>query len=643
MTTPWDSFHSQAGAGVLKLEPGVLEGLVNAANGARVRVSTVRGQVSKVDNLSPFAAVLASAEMLARRFSAKGQELGRILDDHVEILDDLNETFMAAARAYVNSEEAGTADFERLRQWIDDHRDPGLRDTLSQRPPPADLSTANDHYNPGGAAPTPVPGWNEVGSQGEEGHWGLPADLQSPRGVQFDPQAGLHPEEFEPISYEQYQTIIASITQGAPVPPLAAAQAAADWRWLSGELRSSFNILTTQMAGTQSSWTSTDSNGAAERARQAIQAYGTGVDTLLSSMNAVGSALEYVSEWLHTTGVELLQVNDSLPTTGNPGETVVQFDQRRKEQAHTGYVRVMNKDYGPGIEHTAQVIAVLPPAIAPTTGQQPQVPGGPGGNSGGGGGGGGGGGVPGGGGGPNPGQQQLAGMQDRLLPTAEEIAQLEQGQGQGQGDGTGQGDGQGQNGLTPEQQRALAGQQGAQGGAPGAQAAQQLGQQLAQFGQQAGQQLGQLGQQLGQLEQLGQLGQLGGLPGGVPAIPALSELSEQVKRAGKGGGGAGGGVGGGGGGVGGGVGGERPALQNLDKASKLFPRAAPAAEFTATRAGIAPGAGTPMSGMPMGGAGGAQGGGQQKDHKRADYLDSSEHLEEAFGEAPVVVRPIVEQ
>ncbi|MFC8527920.1 hypothetical protein [Nocardia sp. NPDC057227] len=636
-TTPWDSFHSQAGAGVLKLEPGVLEGLVNAANGARVRVKTVRGQVNKVDNLPPFAAVLASGEMLARRFSAKGQDLGRILDDHVDILDDLNETFMAAARTYVNSEHRGSADFERLRQWITDHRDPSLLDTLSQRPPPADLSTANDHYNPGGAAPTPVPTWNEVGSHGEQGHWGLPADLQSPRGVQFDPQAGLHPEQFEPITYEQYQTIIASITQGNPAPPFAAAQAAADWRWLSGELRSSFNILTTQMAGTQSSWTSTDSNGAAERARAAIQAYGTGVDTLLTSMNAVGSALEYVSEWLYTTGIELLQVNDSLPTAGNPGETAAQFDQRRKELAHTGYVRVMNKDYGPGVEQTAQVIAILPPAVAPTTGQPPQVPGGPGGNSARGGPGGGGGGVPGGGGGPNAGLQQLAGMQDRLLPSAEEIAQLEQGQGQGdgQGQGQGQGDGQGQNGLTPAQQRALAGQQGQQGGLESLQ-------QLAQFGQQAGQQLGQLGQLGQQLGQLGQLSQLGGFPGGIPAIPALAELQEQVKRGqGKGGGGAGGG-GAGGGGIG-----ERSALQNLDKASKLFPRAVPAAEFgTATRAGLATGAGMPMSGMPMGGpmgGAGAQGGGQQKDHKRADYLDSDEHLEEAFGEAPVVVRPVVEQ
>lgn len=634
--TPWSGFRSQAGAGVLKLEPGVLEGLVNAANGARVRVTTVRGQVGLVDNLQPFAAVLASADMLARRFSAKGQDLGRILDDHVRILDDLNETFMAAARAYVNAEDSGSADFERLRQWINDHKDPSLHDTLSDRPPPADLSTSYDHYNPNGQTPTEVPQWNEVGSHGEQGHWGLPEDLRSPEGVRFDSQAGLHPEDFDPISYEQYQTIIASITQGSPAPPIAAARAAADWRWLSGELRGTFNILTTQMAGTQSSWTSTDSNGAAERARQAIQGYGEGVDTLLASMNAVGSALEYVSEWLHTTGVELLQVNDGLPTTGNPGETPAQFDARRKEQAHTGYVRVMDKDYGPGVEHTAQVIATLPPAIAPTTGQPPQVPGPPGGGPGSGGTGGPGGG-PGAGRPPGPSSQELAAMQERLTPSAEEIAQLQQNQ-QGQGDGAGPGQ------LTPEERQAAAAQQSGQQGAQGAlQAAQQLGQQLAQFGQQAGQQLGQLGQQLGQLGQLGQLAGMPGALGAIPGMPSLQDLQEQARKGGAGGG-KGGGAGGGGAGAGAGAP-ERP-LQNVDKASKLFPRANLAAELgTAARAGIAaassPMSGMPMGGMPMGGAG-AQGG-QEKDHKRADYLDSTEHLEEAFGEAPVVVRPIVEQ
>ncbi|PXX66588.1 hypothetical protein DFR70_103337 [Nocardia tenerifensis] len=80
--------------------------------------------------------------------------------------------------------------------------------------------------------------------------------------------------------------------------------------------------------------------------------------------------------------------------------------------------------------------------------------------------------------------------------------------------------------------------------------------------------------------------------------------------------------------------------QNLDKAAKLFPRAEATTTGTATgaRAGLAA-----NSGMGMGPGPGPGAAGQQKEHKRADYLDSTEHLEEAIGEAPVVVKPIVEQ
>lgn len=620
--TPWSGFRAQAGGGVLQLDPGVLEGLVNAANGTRVRVRSVRGQVGRIDNLARFADVLASADMLARRFSTKGQDFGRILDDHVRILDDLNETFMAAARTYIANEDRGNADFELLRQRIRDHRAPGLLDTLGPPPPPADLSTDNDRHTYYGGTRTPQPTWNEPGNRRPEENFGLPPGLVNQAGLQFDPQAGLHAEEPGSISYEQYRTIRDSILAGTPT---RVAQAAADWRWLSGELRSSFHILTTQMAGTQGSWTSTDSGGAAERARQAVQAYGQGADTLMRNMNAIGDALEYTSEWLYTTGAGLASFVSEDPRIG---EDMAAYNARVRRAALRHYTRVMNDTYVPGVEHTAQVMAVLPDPIPPVTGDRPTLTGsqGAGGQQGGYGGSGrqfSGGGAPGGG---APGAQ-----------TPEELAFLQQeGQAQG-GPGDGQGGpgelgsgeyGDGAGGLTPEQRQALAAQQrpgGSQGGNP-----------LEQLGQ-LGQQLGQVGQQL--------LGTEAGLPGGLAGIPALAGLADLQEQARKAGGGAGGGSGGGaGGGAGGGVPGERSAA--LDKASKLFPRATTlAADLGTARAGIAAGSGMPMSGMPMGGPMGGAGaqGGQEKDHKRAEYLDSTEHLEEAFGEAPVVVRPVVDQ
>ncbi|MFC9897061.1 cell envelope integrity protein TolA [Nocardia sp. NPDC127579] len=83
-----------------------------------------------------------------------------------------------------------------------------------------------------------------------------------------------------------------------------------------------------------------------------------------------------------------------------------------------------------------------------------------------------------------------------------------------------------------------------------------------------------------------------------------------------------------------------------DAASKLFPRATvgtTAATAAMAGRGLAAAAGTP--GMPgatgASGAGGQQGG-QNDKHKRPSYLDSTEHLDEAFGDAPVASKPVAD-
>ncbi|MEU6580740.1 hypothetical protein [Nocardia sp. NPDC046763] len=107
-----------------------------------------------------------------------------------------------------------------------------------------------------------------------------------------------------------------------------------------------------------------------------------------------------------------------------------------------------------------------------------------------------------------------------------------------------------------------------------------------------------------------------------------------------------------GGSPGGGGPGGSPALKPVEPAkAQLFPRAAVADALEATstgvaRAGVAAGS-TAASGMGGGGMGGmGHGGGahgaQGKDHKRPDFLDSSEHLDEAMGKAPIVAKPVVE-
>ncbi|MGV9409176.1 hypothetical protein ACWDOP_04605 [Nocardia sp. NPDC003693] len=111
----------------------------------------------------------------------------------------------------------------------------------------------------------------------------------------------------------------------------------------------------------------------------------------------------------------------------------------------------------------------------------------------------------------------------------------------------------------------------------------------------------------------------------------------------------------GGGGGGGGGGGAPVTTTTAPKdttTSKLYPRSTVSSEATTTsaastsRAGLAStttsSGGMPMGGMPMGaGAGGA--GGQGKEHKRAEFLRGSEHLDEVFEEVPVAVRPVAEK
>ncbi|WP_067833215.1 hypothetical protein [Nocardia lijiangensis] len=87
----------------------------------------------------------------------------------------------------------------------------------------------------------------------------------------------------------------------------------------------------------------------------------------------------------------------------------------------------------------------------------------------------------------------------------------------------------------------------------------------------------------------------------------------------------------------------------LTEAAKLFPRAGAATAMTTgtglgalgSRAGAAAQA-MPGSPGPAGAAGQGAGQGQQN-YKRPSYLESDQHLDELLGEAPKVVRPVVEQ
>ncbi|WP_329412278.1 hypothetical protein OG563_07280 [Nocardia vinacea] len=132
-----------------------------------------------------------------------------------------------------------------------------------------------------------------------------------------------------------------------------------------------------------------------------------------------------------------------------------------------------------------------------------------------------------------------------------------------------------------------------------------------------------------------------GGPEMVPTLPGgLPSALDAARTAGLGAGGLGGGVPRGGG-VGGGP--DATAPKSAPGTSKLFPRA--------SVAGLAPGANSPagaaqamspMAGSPgPAGASGARGGQQDDKHKRPDYLNSQDNIDEALGAAPDMTRPVV--
>ncbi|MCU1642231.1 MAG: hypothetical protein JWN03_2506 [Nocardia sp.] len=128
-------------------------------------------------------------------------------------------------------------------------------------------------------------------------------------------------------------------------------------------------------------------------------------------------------------------------------------------------------------------------------------------------------------------------------------------------------------------------------------------------------------------------------PWGATGPDGTGPFGFNVDPAGLGGGGAGGG----------GLAGLNPLEDKLSpRPSAPGTSAPPQTDPSVTRAGPAttsamPAGGMPMGGMPMGGGMGGAQAGQQKERKRAAYLDGKEHLDEAVGEDPLSVRPIIDR
>ncbi|MEV0772373.1 hypothetical protein [Nocardia salmonicida] len=612
MGTPMDDWKGLKQPGSMELQDGVATKAAEYCADVLDIIAVVEpkaGEVSSMPGAGEGAELfghLESGRALAREFFKVGREFkDEILKDHKQVLNDMALSFLIAGNKYQNTDADSKAELSTI---------------LANRKPDDSVVHAEQFWGDvsrtqrGWADSTRKPPQNRYDkAERDKGgkYAGLPANLSGLPAERRQPVV-VSAEPGSSMAYPDFHKLYLSLGYAEWI-----LYQSSDWHRMAVQLERGFSDFDNRIKGLvddKKQWT----GQGADAAREAVYRYsGRGLE-LVRAMYAMSDNLLDAYNWASTTKA-------NMPT--QPAGEVKAEDQKNWE---THSRDIFNNWYRPGIEASGSAIPVLPgPAgIKKVTDDK-----GPGNNTTT---------SPGGGGGNNSNggskaasdaamASQLKAQQDAAHK--QQLAALQQAEEQRKAQEAAQ---------KQAEQKAL--QTAAQEQQQQAQEAAQSA--LSSIAEQVASQASSIGEQVAsavesaatQAEQAASLAGLSGIP---TTASSLDEAAKKLGLASSKGGGAGGG------GAGAGSAKVDPA-QALDKASKLFPRASVAADFAAaaaSRAGLAGAgsAGSPMGG-PMGGGGaGAGAGGGQKDHKRADFLDSVEHLEEAIGEAQTVVRPVVEK
>ncbi|WP_406270379.1 hypothetical protein OH799_28615 [Nocardia sp. NBC_00881] len=423
------------------------------------------------------------------------------------------------------------------------------------------------------------------------------------------------------------------------------------WKWMAEVLDDAVGSYAKNIANTpEDQWRGSGRNAATK----AVKDYSTKVADLTSRMHAMADNLKYTSEWLADTKkgmppdpapppTRTVYYSDSSGSTTYDAPDAIRAAANQRDLAI--YRQNMENNYVSGVQASSLLVPALNeiPSTAPKVDEDGKAT-----DSTGDGGGGGGSQDTGGGSqytGGGPGGPGLSYTGGNNLPTGEVQDQgqtqkeldrqrlaAEQAQRDQQAFDREQRDfvrqQQQEQADFDQQQRALAAQQQQDQATQQAAAA---GQQAMQQAMYAGQQAAEQAARAAQEKQLADKA-FAGLPG-IPPIPGM-DIDPKTGLP-KVGGGPGPGLA------------SSPVAKDLAQASKLFPRAGTAvtaagAAAAAGRAGLAPLAGAGTPGAP-GAAGRNAGGESGNQHKPPTWLQSTEALEDALGDAPHVVRPVIER
>ncbi|MFE3188743.1 WXG100 family type VII secretion target [Nocardia sp. NPDC059240] len=533
---------------------------------------------------------LTKCQQLAAEFDAQGKQLDTVLNHYIDLVNAMADVMIRADKDYKAAEEDSKHKFDQLKT---DNPVGGGNPTLAHGKIP---SFDTDKMQPLDA---------------KHGYGDLSDIAHSKNHSQ-----AIVPEDPYSLTHEQFHEARVAMN------PQLVADAGATWLLVAGKLDTAFGDLNTQLQKmeTDKSWTGLGAKGAITASGR----FKTQAADLSSDLRAISSNLIAVSGWLANTQVYL---PPNAPTDADYDRP--QREDRILTRARLGFTNW----YIPGLSAAGPAIPILADPTAPM----------PGGGSprnyytGDGGGGGGGRAQPRG----KIGATGAPTFGDGSTPSG---TSSKGGSGAGAGakgsnpNGTDpKGNGSNPNGSNPNGSNPNGSSPGGSGGSnsgsnPSSSQSGDSSSQLSQLSSALQQGMQSLQSQTQQSNKQSDLSkQLENSP-----LAALPNLLDQLKTAGGGGPG------------GGGPGGKSP----LEPAqAKLFPRAAVTAEVAeaevlgASRAGVAAGA-SPMGGMGggmggMGHGGGAHGAGG-KEHKRPDFLDRAEYLDEAMGTPPVVAKPVVE-
>ncbi|MGW4356584.1 hypothetical protein ACWELJ_31310 [Nocardia sp. NPDC004582] len=584
---PWTGLAQQAHTGNLELKPGAAREGARLAAIAANALTFAKGYQDILTTHRGFSdnEHLFQILILKKRFNEQGLALGPILDHYIELVNGMADTMIQADQTYDAAEVDSKTMFDQLKKA-------NSKDSDSAEP-------ALDHgkiFDLGGDSAPRI----DEHAKGNEGLYK----------VAHEPG---HYELIDPENPYAHHDLDWFYEAGAGMDPQTVANFSATWDKVARRVDESFGDLTKQLTKMvdDKDW----SSAGAHSAVTAANTFKKQATDLTDDLRSMAENLRLVSGWLENTKVMM------------PRNKPTDFDYdhyQRMENMIKAAQLAFQHWYVPGLTGASQAV----PRLTDPTAATPHLDG-PGGrsNNGDGRGGGHGGGQhrPGGAGGPNSGntpnhKANLNGTKpDGTNPNGTNP------------NGTNP-NGTHPNGTNPDKTNPQGNPSGTDPNSSTGQSSQGMSQlsSALQQGMQGLTGLQSTAQQKKQQQDLKDKLKDSPLAG----LPNLEDLKK--------------GLGGGGGGGGGGGAAPKPMLEN----ARLFPRAALAetAEASATgvgRAGVAAGS-TGMGGMgggggmgPMGhGAGGHGQGG--KDHKRPDFLDSSEYLDEAMGTAPVVAKPVVE-